>query len=137
MDVGRSCIYRRQLQGRLHKNVSNTKYLEDQQLKPTKLEYPVHRLDYKHYGYNVHIMIKKALNMEEGPVKKEFVEVIGAYMKLAYKTWNKEHFVSDDMIRQDLLAMTKGALSIDEEKDLDVLLASQIKKKIFTYCQSK
>jgi len=102
---------------------------EDQQLKPTKLEYPVHRLDYKHYGYNVHVMIKKALDMEEGPIKKEFVEVIGAYMKLAYKTWNKEHFVSDDMIRQDLLAMTKGALSIDEEKDLDVLLASQIKKR--------
>jgi hypothetical protein len=35
------------------------------------------------------------------------------------------------MIRQDLLAMTKGALSIDEEKDLDVLLASQIKKDFY------
>jgi len=102
---------------------------EDQQLKPAKLNYPVHRLDYKHYGYNVQVMIQKALNMEDGPIKQEFVEVIGAYMKLAYKTWNKEHFVSDDMIRQDLAMMTKGALTINEEKDLDVLLASQIKKR--------
>jgi len=102
---------------------------EDQQLRPQQISYPVHHLDYKHYGYNVHVMIQKALGMEDGPVKKEFVEVIGAYMKLAYKTWNKEHFVSDDMIRQDLLAMTKGALSIDSEKDLDVLVASQVKKR--------
>ncbi|QLH30054.1 MAG: DUF4290 domain-containing protein [Candidatus Parvibacillus calidus] len=50
--------------------------------------------------------------MEDGPVKTEFVEVIGAYMKLAYKTWNKEHFVSDEMIRQDLYNMTRGALPL-------------------------
>ncbi len=102
---------------------------EDQQLRPEKVDYPVHKLDYKHYGYNVQIMIKKALKMEDGPVKKEFVEVIGAYMKLAYKTWNKEHFVSDDMIRQDLFNMTRGALVIDEEKNLDVLVSSQLKKR--------
>jgi len=102
---------------------------EDQMLRPEQVPYPVHHLQYKHYGYNVYLMIQKALAMEDGPVKKEFVDVIGAYMKLAYKTWNKEHFVSDDMIRQDLSAMTKGELNIDSEKDLDVLVASQVKKR--------
>ena len=67
--------------------------------------------------------------MEDGPIKKEFVDVIGSYMKLAYKTWNKEHFVSDDMIRQDLQSITKGELSIDEDKDLDGLVSSQAKKR--------
>ncbi len=102
---------------------------EDQMLRPEKLEYPVHHLQFKHYGFNVHLMIEKALGMEDGPIKNEFVDVIGAYMKLAYKTWNKEHYVSDDMIRQDLQSITKGALSIDTDKDLDVLVSSQAKKR--------
>ncbi|MBK8601929.1 MAG: DUF4290 domain-containing protein [Saprospiraceae bacterium] len=102
---------------------------EDQMLRPEQLKYPVHHLQFKHYGYNVHLMIQKALGMEDGPIKKEFVDVIGSYMKLAYKTWNKEHFVSDDMIRQDLQSITKGELSIDEDKDLDGLVSSQAKKR--------
>lgn len=102
---------------------------EDQILKPERLEYPVHNLQFKHYGYNVHLLVQKAIKMEEGPIRDEFVEIIGAYMKLAYRTWNKEHFVSDEVIRQDLQSMSNGLLNIASDIDLDVLVTSQVKKR--------
>lgn len=102
---------------------------EDQMLKPERLTYPVHNLQFKHYGYNVYLMVQKALAMEPGPIRDEFAEVIGAYMKLAYKTWNKEHYVTDEVVRQDFETMTNGQLTISTEKDLDVLVSSQPKKK--------
>lgn len=103
--------------------------LEDQMLRPERLEYPQHKLKYRHYGYNVSSLVEKALGMEEGPIRDEFTEVIGSYMKMAYRLWNKEHFVSDEVIKQDLLTMSKGKLVVDEEKDLDSLLSSQTNKR--------
>ena len=56
--------------------------------------------------------------MEEGPIKDGFVSAIGSYMKLAYKTWNKEHYVSDDIIKTDLLAISDGKLSLDDDASI-------------------
>ena len=41
--------------------------------------------------------------------------IIAAYMKLAYRTWNREHFVSDDVIKQDLFKMSGGKIQISED----------------------
>jgi hypothetical protein len=52
------------------------------------------------------------------------VEVIASYMKLAYKTWNKEHYVSDDIVKEDLEILSNGQLSLHEGHDsLDKLAA--------------
>lgn len=103
--------------------------LEDQMLKPAKLNYPQHRLKYRHYGHNVDVLIEKALGMEPGPIRDEFVEVIGSYMKLAYRMWSKEHFVSDEVIKEDLRHISGNQLMIDQEQDLDSLVSSQAKKR--------
>ena len=42
-------------------------------------------------------------------------------MKMAYKTWNKEHYVTDEGILKDLVALSKGKLNIGDETSLDVL----------------
>ena len=52
--------------------------------------------------------------MEPGPKRDAFAQIIGSYMKMAYKNWNREHYVSDDMIKNDLLKMSNGQLAIDE-----------------------
>ena len=66
-------------------------------------------------------MIEKALKMEDGPVRKGFVETILSYMKLSYRTWNKEHFVSDDIIISDLGVMSGNQLSVDEDHTIQVV----------------
>jgi hypothetical protein len=68
--------------------------------------------------------MQKAIEMPDGPKKEGFVEVIGSYMKLAYKTWNKEHYVSDDIVREDLEILSDGQLSLHEgHSSLDTLAA--------------
>ncbi|MEL6970665.1 MAG: DUF4290 domain-containing protein [Bacteroidota bacterium] len=91
-------------------------------LHPDEVPYPESEAKYRHYGHNVQTMVKKAIAMEEGPKKDGFVAAIAAYMKLAYKTWNREHYVSDEIIKADLRALSKGLLVIPEEQSLDNLV---------------
>ena len=97
------------------------------------MEYPVHRPIIKHYGYNVHVPIKKAPRYGRSVrVKRNSPAVIGAYMKLAYnQSGIKEHFVSDDNDPPDGYAYDEGSPSIDEEKDLLMYFMSQINQKDF------
>lgn len=94
---------------------------EEAKKKPVHPGYPVMEKKYRHYGHNVQVLIRKALTMEEGPIRDAFVEVIGSYMKMAYKTWNKEHYVSDDVIIEDLKALSDGKLVLHENAELDNL----------------
>jgi hypothetical protein len=75
--------------------------------------YPTHHSKYRHYGKYVQELIAKAKNLEPGPIRDGLVYTIGAYMKLAYKTWNKEHFAGDFVIQQDLLKMSEGLFDLD------------------------
>ena len=52
--------------------------------------------------------------MEPGQKRDEFSQIIGSYMKMAFKNWNKEHYVSDELIKNDLLQMSKGQLAIEK-----------------------
>ena len=74
----------------------------------------------RHYGKYVQALIGKALEMEAGEKRDEFAMIIASYMKLAYRTWNREHFVSDEVIKQDLLKMSKGELVIAYDDTIDV-----------------
>ncbi len=89
--------------------------------KPAKVPYPQHEFNWRHYGHNIRVMINKALTMEDGPVKQGFVETILSYMKLSYRTWNKEHFVSDDIIISDLGVLSKNQLSVQDDHTIYVV----------------
>lgn len=94
---------------------------EDLAKKPEKIKYPEIEAAFRHYGHNVQKLVKKAIGMEPGPKRQGFVAVIASYMKLAYKTWNKEYYVSDDVIKTDLETLSKGLLSLDDHISLDQL----------------
>lgn len=96
----------------------------DEREKPQPLGYPPSATRFRHYGNGIQALIKKAIEMPDGPKKEGFVEVIGAYMKLAYKTWNREHYVSDDIVKEDLEILSDGKLALHEgHSSLDVLAA--------------
>lgn len=92
--------------------------------KPDRVPYPHSDARYRHYGNNVQQMIKKALSMEPGPKRQGFIAVIGSYMKLAYRTWNKDLYVSDEIIKNDLHSLSDGALKIEDHTSLDNLSGS-------------
>ena len=94
---------------------------EDARKKPEHVGYPTSESRFRHYGHNVMTLIDKAVNMEDGPIKDGFVEAIGSYMKLAYRTWNNEHYVSDEIIINDLESLSDGRLTIAGETSLDNL----------------
>ncbi|MFZ1751954.1 MAG: DUF4290 domain-containing protein [Saprospiraceae bacterium] len=99
---------------------------EDNRFRPRKVPYPQHEFNWRHYGYNIRVMIDKALKMENGPIKQGFVETILSYMKLSYRTWNKEHFVSDDIIISDLSVMSANKLSVDDDHTIQVVTKNNL-----------
>ncbi len=97
---------------------------EDDRPAAIAVEYPATATRFRHYGNGIQALIQKAIAMPEGQKKEGFVEVIASYMKLAYKTWNKEHYVSDDIVKEDLEILSDGKLALHEGHDsLDKLAA--------------
>ena len=92
--------------------------------KPERVPYPQQDTRFRHYGNNLHKLILRARDMEDGAIKDGFVHTIGSYMKLAYKTWNREHYVSDEVIKIDLDILSNGRLSLEENSRIDGLANS-------------
>jgi hypothetical protein len=86
-----------------------------------KVEYPKPIRRYRHYGQYIQDLINKALAMEDGPKKQEFVRIIGSYMKTAYKQWNRNHYINDESVLEDIKIITKGELSISDDASFDYL----------------
>lgn len=96
----------------------------DERTYPEPIGYPVSAKRFRHYGSSIQNLIEKAVAMPDGPKREGFVEVIASYMKLAYKTWNKEHYVSDVIVKDDLEILSEGRLELHEgHSSLDVLAA--------------
>ncbi len=94
-----------------------------------RVDYPNPVKKYRHYGKYIQDLIEKALEMEEGEKKQEFVRIIGSYMKTAYKQWNKDSYVNDDSVQEDIKIMTKGQLTLSEDASFDYLKSATTYKK--------
>lgn len=94
-----------------------------------EVEYPENLKGHRHYGRNIRILIEKAIKMEEGPIKEGFVENIASFMKLAYRNWSPEHYVSDEMILEDLKVLSDDKLHVSENSSLDLLTFAVRPKK--------
>jgi len=92
---------------------------KEETFRPPKVEYPSSEKRFRHYGHNIQLLIHKAIEMEDGPKKAEFIIIIATFMKLAYKTWNPEHYMNESMVRMDLETLSDGKLSVPKEARLD------------------
>ncbi len=79
--------------------------------KPDLLEYPQHKIRFKHYGFTVERMINKTKAMPESEAKQKMALSIANFMKMAYMTWNKDS-VQDDHILHDLRELSAGELQL-------------------------
>ncbi|MBX7225350.1 MAG: DUF4290 domain-containing protein [Chitinophagales bacterium] len=87
-------------------------------IKPVHLPYPKNRIKFRHYGKNVETMVLKASEMEDGDKKLAFTELIGNFMKMAYKTWSNEE-VSLELVKEDMKSISSGELEISEEMNIE------------------
>ena len=88
---------------------------------PERIGYPKSESKLRHYGNNVKRLINKALEMEDEVKRDGMVHCIGAYMKLAFRTWNREHFVTDEVIKSDIKTLSDGKLSLEEDAVIENL----------------
>ncbi len=102
---------------------------KEEDLKPEPMGYPAYETRYRHYGHQVQILIKKAIEMEDEEKKAEFVRVIAAYMKLAYRTWNQNANINDNIIKSDLKEISDKQLEMSPDEPINYLASSYTKPK--------
>lgn len=95
--------------------------------KPDKVSYPANTRRLRHYGANVRTMIEKAKRMEDKEKQEAYIAVIGAYMKMSYKAWNRES-VQDEVIVEEFSKLSRGELAIPAGTNLDSLISPKKKK---------
>ncbi len=95
---------------------------ESDQKKPDPIPYPQSAYKLRHYGHNVQRLVEKAMAEEDEEKRYQFVLTIAAYMKLAYRTWNQESNVTDDVIKADLKKLSDGKLSLPKDVFIPDLL---------------
>ncbi len=86
--------------------------------KPEVLAYPHQRIKYMHYGKTVEKLIERAIAEENTEIKAVMVKDIANFMKMAYVQWNKDN-VSDEVIIKNLKELSGGALTLDENINLN------------------
>nr|MBS0037512.1 DUF4290 domain-containing protein [Saprospiraceae bacterium] len=96
---------------------------------PVKPSYNQTKIKYRHYGNYIQKMVNKAIEEKDPDKQKEFLNVIGSYMKLAYKTWNPEHYVSDEIILGDLKNLCRGKIEFIDDIQLDALSSSKTSRR--------
>ena len=101
---------------------------ETARIKPANLPYPQKRIKLKHYGKNVEALVKKAIEMEDEGKKEIFTEIIGNFMKLAYKNWSNEE-VSNDLIKEDMKSLSGGELEISADMNIESMTRNQQKQQ--------
>ena len=84
--------------------------------KPNKVPYNQNQIKYKHYGYTMELMIKKAIEME-GEEKGIIIEQLANQMKKLYLAWNKDA-VEDEKIFQDFEELANGNVEISNNLQL-------------------
>jgi len=96
--------------------------------KPQRVKYPENNRTQRHYGNNVKKLLAKAVSMEDGAKKDAFVQLIASFMKIAYKNWNREHYVNDEVIKSDIGVMTNGAIQLGEEFELITIHSTAVRR---------
>lgn len=98
------------------------------QAKVDHMDYPS-SASYKHYGTLLLTMVDKACEMEPGDKKDGFINIIGSFMKMAHRTWSKDNYVEDEMIRKEIKKVSKGRLEAGPEAKFDFYNGVRIKTK--------
>ena len=87
---------------------------ENFEAKPDPILYQQGKMTFKHYGRLVEQMINEASEMEDGPLKRHLIMLVGNHMKKSLSNWNKDN-ATDDRILNDIERLSKGKIKIEGE----------------------
>jgi hypothetical protein len=87
--------------------------------KPRKVPYSQREIKFRHYGYTMELMIRKAMEFEDGREKDILVSQLANHMKKSYLTWNRDS-VEDEKILEDLSSLSKRLLRTSDVELADV-----------------
>ncbi|MBP6624216.1 MAG: DUF4290 domain-containing protein [Chitinophagaceae bacterium] len=77
--------------------------------KPEPLAYPKQKIRWNHFGKKFEDLFEKAMIEDDEEKKSGYIQVLANCMKVAYSNWHEEN-VHDDMVKDELFAMSKGKL---------------------------
>ena len=81
--------------------------------KPNEIPYMQGEIRFLHYGRIIELMIKAAIDFEEGEEKEYLTTLIVNQMKKSYITWNRGQ-VADEVIINDLKILSRGKLQMTD-----------------------
>jgi hypothetical protein len=90
---------------------------ENLESKPERLKYQANGIRYRHYGKHIENIIRKVIELEDGPKKDELIKLVGNQMKKLYLNWNRES-VTDEVIAGNLAELSGGKLILGEGVEL-------------------
>lgn len=82
--------------------------------RPKKVNYPVNKPKYKHYGTNIDILTAKLAELKDEDEKSEAAISLGKLLKTLYSNWNNNS-VGDKLIAQNIKQLTQNNLSVAQE----------------------
>jgi len=101
--------------------------------KPERISYQENKIEFRHYGKNIVLMIEKAIAYEDGPEKDALAKAIANHMKKSYLNWNRES-VTDELIESHLSLLSQDRLKLHQDDRLATtsdILARSKKRRIF------
>ena len=108
---------------------------ESLKTKPQKLNYPYNHILFKYYGKNIELIIKKVIDIPEGPERDYAVETIANHLKKSYLKWNRDS-VTDEVIAEHLSNLSNGKLILKKEVILSnapAIIQNNKKKKFIKH----
>ena len=102
--------------------------------KPEQIPYNQKSIRFKHYGKYIEMMVKKAIEMEEGEEREVLTKMLANHMKKSYLTWNREN-VSDEQIFSDLKELSENKIDLQTtdiklSETRDILQKNRTKKRM-------
>jgi len=83
--------------------------------KPEPMKYLSRKSKFKHYGYNINLLVEKAIEMEDKDQREAAIIYIGRLMRSFTNTWNKEN-VDESVILRNIEVLSNKKLTLDLEK---------------------
>jgi hypothetical protein len=87
---------------------------ENLRSKPENVPYSDRNINIRHYGHYLEELIRKAVDMEEGPERLRLIQMMANHMKKSIVSQNRDS-VDDEKIYDDLRLMSKGKIDVNEE----------------------
>lgn len=80
-------------------------------VKPDVVPYVQGGIRYRHYGRLTEVLVKKAVEYEDGEEKKQLIRLVANHMKKCFMGWNKDN-VEDQKIFEDLRDYSGGVIDL-------------------------